>query len=412
MAASSVEPSAFLNLIAGAIDPDHFYENMLYLSGGAAVVPWLFVVFVAFRLGRESLDGIQGKAALFEAFASVNKTLLFYLIYAALGFTFFFALFGLANLFEGMGSQQMIHDELISFRGQVLKSEETAYDDFIVTLLKKVSWAGNLMSEGVLWTGYQGVSSIYVLFNQGIEMAFALGVGLTYFWGFIAIPTMTLKGELNLMKGWGLAIATLFIWAILEPVLLGFLWFMLQGGGDLVKAFGSGVSTAAMAGWYLLAIVTMVAIMLVRLFALGAAVKLASNEAPMSSLGTLVGAPTLLALNNVISRMQSMSSGFLNDSSPQVGGDRLRDSGAGLLNSSLGDVGRSAMRGMGDLSNRLRGGGEDAGGQAFEDLGQTDPDVEGAQPSTNPEQGDSMADGDDLQSSGRSDSDTRGGDNS
>ena len=199
---NSIEPNAFLSLLTNAINPDQFYENMTYLSGVAAITPWLFVVIMAWRLGRESMDGIIGKAALFEAFGSMQRSTLIFILYSSVGFTFFFALFGLVSLFEGMGSQQMIHNELLAFRQGLVTKEPEVYDDWILTLLKSVSWAGNLVSEGAMWTAYQGVSSIYVVFNQAIEMVFALGVGLTYVWGFIAIPTMAMKGELNLMKGW------------------------------------------------------------------------------------------------------------------------------------------------------------------------------------------------------------------
>ena len=43
---NSIEPNAFLSLLTNAINPDQFYENMTYLSGVAAITPWLFVVIM------------------------------------------------------------------------------------------------------------------------------------------------------------------------------------------------------------------------------------------------------------------------------------------------------------------------------------------------------------------------------
>src|SRR5690606_19003346 len=109
------------------------------------------------------------------------------------------------------------------------------YEGFMLTVLKGVAVTANFMSLPFWWLLYQGTSVIYVVFNQAYGVLFAIAVGLTYIWGYIAIPTQVLKGELNLTRGWGLALSALFIWAILEPVLLGFLWFMLNGAESLIK---------------------------------------------------------------------------------------------------------------------------------------------------------------------------------
>jgi hypothetical protein len=79
----------------------------------------------------------------------------------------------------------------------------------------------------------------------------------------------------------------------------------------------------------------------------------------------------MLAMNNVIQRLQQSSAGLLGDMSPSAGGDRLRDrvgsAVSGTLNASMGDLAKGAKGGMGDLADRFSRGGD--GGQNFEDLG-------------------------------------------
>lgn len=351
MDANVIEPNYLLSLMSGILDPKEFYENFALLSGIAAVGPWFYVLFIAMRFARESMDGITGQAALFKAFGSIKTSLLVFLGWSSIGFVVFELIFGLSELFEGWGSQQLIHKELLDAKTQMIKEQPEAYEDFMVTILKGVAFVPSLFSAGVWWTVYQGMSMIYVLFNQAYSVLFAIAVGLTYIWGFVAIPTQVLKGEMNLTRGWGLALFSLFIWAILEPILLGFLWFTLNGA-ELVLSVASGGKVTAVIGWYVYSIIMMAAVIAIKIFVIFAAHALAKNDSPMGSLGAIAAAPTMMMVNNLMSQVQKMGQGMMPDSA----GGRTRDRMANAMGADVRDMAGAAGRSLSRTGDTIKSG--------------------------------------------------------
>lgn len=351
MDATAIEPNFLISLMSGVLDPNELYKNFGILSGIAAVGPWFYVIFIAVRFARESLDGISGQASIFKALGSIKVSLLLFLAWSSIGFAVFELMFGFSVLFEGWGSQQLIHNELLDARAKMMKQQPEEYEGFMVMILKGVAASANFMSAGFWWLIYQGMSVIYVLFNQAYGVLFAVAVGLTYIWGFVAITTLVLKGELSLMRGWAMALFALFIWAILEPILLGFLWFMLNGAEALMGMAGGGKASAVV-GWYAYSTVLMVAVIAIKIFVIFASYSLAKNDSPIGALGGIAAAPTMMAINNLMNRVQQAGGGMM----PDADGTRTRDRWANSMGADVRDMAGSAGRSLSDAGGKLKGG--------------------------------------------------------
>jgi hypothetical protein len=213
--------NALTDMIVRTLDPSIVYEKMTYLATIAAIIPWLIVLFGAIRLAQEASGGLSGKAALAEAVGDASKTLLMILAYSGGGLLIFALIFVLANLFNNFGSTHLINQEMLHMR-EILMSDPDAQKAWYERVVMGIVDIANTPLSALMWLVWQFLSVAYIVLAKLIDVMFAIGVALTYAWGFIAIPTRAMKDEFNLVPGLSKTILTLAIWAILEPILLFF----------------------------------------------------------------------------------------------------------------------------------------------------------------------------------------------
>lgn len=314
--------------LINTLNPATVYEYFTYISGVAAVVPWLIVIFGSIRIAQEAAGTLSGKAALAEAMGDASKTLLVFLAYSSAGLLIFVLLFALAELFEGIGSSQLIHTQMVELR-RVLMADSEAQRDWFELVLGTVADVGNVFAAGLVWGIYQFLSVAYVSLSRLIDVMFAIGLVLTYAWGFIAIPTMTMKGDYNLVPGFSKTLLTFAIWLILEPLLLFFVWLLSLGAVDYLAAHYSGgvIHTTAITLWYLFSCVMMSLVLIMKIIAPFLAMYLARNDSMVGALGAAPAVLGTLVANQVISKLgNNMINNELGGMMPNDEGSRLRDS--------------------------------------------------------------------------------------
>lgn len=335
--------------LVNTLDPNIIYEHFTAIAGIAAVAPWLFVIYIAFRIAQESVDGLSGKAALAEAFGDVNKAVLMYIAYTAGGLLVFALLLTLGAVFQGVGSEQLIHIELVELR-TVLMADPEAQRAWYEQLLDVTTDVFSIGSAALLWGIYQFLSVAYIFLARLIDVIFALGIALTYAWGFIAIVTSTAKGHFNLMPGFSKTILTFGIWLILEPLLLFFVWLLSLGAVEWMGATQSGrdLGTAAMTMWYAFSCLMMILILLIKIIAPFLALYLARNDSMVGALGAGPAVMGTLVANQIISRLSEGMQNGVQDMMPSSEGTRTRD----RMAQGLGDVMNTPM---GQLSQGVKG---------------------------------------------------------
>lgn len=374
--------NAMTDMIVRTLDPAIVYENMTYVASIAAIIPWLIVLFGAIRLAQEASAGLSGKAALAEAMGDASKTLLMILAYSGGGLLIFALIFVLANLFNNFGSTHLINQEMLHMR-EILMADPDAQKAWYERVVMGVIDVANTPLAAVIWVLWQFLSVAYIVLAQLIDVMFAIGVALTYAWGFIAIPTRTMKDEFNLLPGFSKTILTLAIWAILEPILLFFVWLLSRGAVEYFAATysGSDIGTTAITIWYVFSCVLMALVLLIRLIAPFLALHLARNDSMVGALGAGPAAMGAMVANQVVRKLADHGSGGGGQSGdgrpgmmPTADGGRSRDrlaQGVGdLLHTPVGQL--FGGGGSNDLSSQVSGGGSvgssvsgnDSGGSA------------------------------------------------
>lgn len=330
----------FTGLLIHALDPVVIYKNMTYFSGTLALAPWLIVVFLAVRILQETTDLVSGKAALAKALGDVNKLVMLFLAYLSGGFIIFVFLFALGNMAKSFGSEQLVHSLMIELR-TVLTADSEANKDWIQNVLEVVADITNLPMAGAVWAIYQFVSIAYIAVSRLIDVLFAIGVVLTYAWGFIAIPTMLLKDSYNLTPGFAKTILALGIWLILEPILVFTVWLLMIGGAEFLATYygGTAIGTVSVMMWYIFAVVAMTMVLLMKIIAPFLALYLSRNDAMIGGLGAAPAALGAIVANQVVSVLKDNSmTRAAGGMAPTAGGDRTRDQIAGALNAPISEL--------------------------------------------------------------------------
>lgn len=372
--------NALTDMIVRTLDPSIVYEKMTYLATIAAIIPWLIVLFAAIRLAQEASAGLSGKAALAEAMGDASKTLLMILAYSGGGLLIFALIFVLADLFNNFGSTHLINQEMLHMR-EILMADPGAQKAWYERVVMGVIDIANTPLAALAWVLWQFLSVAYIVLARLIDVMFAIGVALTYAWGFIAIPTRAMKDEFNLLPGLSKTILTLAIWAILEPILLFFVWLLSRGAVEYFAATYSGndIGTTAITIWYVFSCVLMALVLLIRLIAPFLALYLARNDSMVGALGAGPAAVGAMVANQVVRKLADHGTGGGQPDGGRPGlmptgdGGRTRDRIAqgvsDLLHTPIGQM--FGGGGSNDLSSQVSGGGSLSGndGGGFDSYG-------------------------------------------
>ncbi len=360
-----------VGFITGAFDPKVIYENFAYLAGLASFMPWLLVLFFMVRFLRESSDALVGKAQLVDMILSMNKMVVFFAVYSVAGILLFSLVLALTHLFERFGSMSIIFDQLTTLKSNLF-TDDGAVKSFFQNVVEYAVDIVNLPNAAITFLIFKITSTSFLIVSQMLKVLYACGLALIYAWGFIAITTMMLKDDLNLIKGWKINIATLFVWPIVEAIFLGIWSLVVYSASAYIEMYysNSGFGAASITMYYLFSTAVLGGSMLIKIISPFIAVKLVSNE----SFGGTLGAGPAMVGAFAMQRVMQVATGAANPMgksdpdngkfgmAPNAQGTRKRDGvlrafsdtgnkSVGDVVRSVGNVAKSVKNGMGNITN-------------------------------------------------------------
>jgi len=348
----------FSDIIIFFVNSDSIYEAMAKLTGASALILWLLAIFMGVRIFQEGLKATSAKAAMAEAIMNLSKTVLMYLAYTSVGTFLFGFIFIINELFEYFGSINLIGKEIVDLREKLFISERD-YKTWVDGLYNYAARFGNIISAPSLWSAYQAVSLVYVFIVQLIDVLFAVAVSVLYVWGFVAIGTMSLSKPLDISAGWVMSVLTLFVWAMIEPILLGLIYIMIIPASEAILRIYSDVSIASISVWYLFTTLVLVIVMLFKILAPFIALILASNKSIGGLLGATAALPATVLMHQTLSRlgkeagrMNNLSSGIVPDVEGLPNSSAFAQNVGPVANAHISDVGKIIKQGLGNLSSK------------------------------------------------------------
>ena len=365
----AVQGNPFTRFIVNAMNPQFIYEGMALLSGIPTMFLWLVVLFGAVRLYQEGSGSITGRASIGEAVQSMGAMVTGYMVYFSSGFLIFSVMFAYFTLFERVGSVEYIHGNLLELRS-VLNTGTDPSKGWVTKALEAVADTPNVINFSWTWVVYQALSLVYVTSLQTINLLFALGVAFFWAFGFITIPTGALKDKFNLVNVWAISIFGLFMWGLIDIILMALVAGLSYSSSVWLEAnhagFGAGFTGVMI--WHVYAIIMMVLVVTVKLLAIWLAFQVTSSQSMVGSFAGAATAITMMMASKTIPNAPNKSPGAAGEGSnglfssfmPDASGERTRDGVAratetvgGALNANISDVGRAGSRAVGGLLNSI-----------------------------------------------------------
>ncbi len=328
-------------VLGAFLNPSNIYEVMAYLSTFAVTMIGLWLVFLVIRIYSESVKAMAGKADLLGAVVAALKTVQWILIYSTSGMFIFSMFYGMSESYTSIGSIEQVNQTLYELRASIKTSEEVAVSWYTM-VIEAVVDAGSLPLQAILYLLFHISSFFYQLINSAIDVLFAVSLTLIYGYGFIAIVSMQLPEKFQLIDGFIKNMISLFLWLIIEAILMVFALAMIYMGGQTVlsiyKDFGSGQTAITL--WYFGAILCMLFTVVLRVIAPFIAYFLSNNQSIVAA--TAAPAALLAAqMGAKITETLSQSSSKLTEGmKPDSEGDRMRDK---VMNN-ISDISHSTPR--------------------------------------------------------------------
>lgn len=322
------EAGPYIDVVKALLNPAPIYAAMGYFSGLASLIFFLFPLFAAVRIATEA-SKMGLRSSIGEAFGDFASTTVRFMMYSIGGFIMFLILFSLQGFFENLGGTESLEHSISDFRTRILASREQQ-EDWLYTVIKFASDAGNTLTAPLFLIIYQVISCIYIFVKHLMQVVFALLTVLTFAYGYIAILTQSLPKQLNLIPGFIKSFLTLAIWVVIEPMALGLINLLQKPGQDLlVSTYGGGLGSTAINAWFLYTSVLLTVCILVLVAVPFIARALAHGEAMGGPLAAGAAALTGLLMNEAIKRGGESASAYggatLGNMMPSMDGSRRRD---------------------------------------------------------------------------------------
>ncbi len=248
------EGTFIISWINALIVPTAIYQNIESIASGIFryITPVLLVIAIAVRTLEESLDATNTNGRWINAVRDM--------ILAGLAITVYFSAGNLINdffeslyrYFASFGSIGSVTNQVADMIDALEKStEDTGFANWGISGIYKT------LALGVYYLSLITVTSIIAF----LHIAHAIGYGLVFCWGLIALPMSITRG-LTLLKGWGLFLAFILVWPILESLAMGMLMQIFVDVGATATA-GSVGNTRVEQGSLLLAFTTLNIILIV-----------------------------------------------------------------------------------------------------------------------------------------------------
>lgn len=321
-----MEDGIISGIIRAIINPNFIYENMSFFTGLSTSGAFFIIFFITLRVLIESQNSISGKANFVEAFSASFKSLNWFFIYSASGLFIFGAAYSMSEFYSHIGTIDIVNRELYDLHADINITEKEAVSWYNIVFESLVD-AGSLPFTAIMYLLFNVMGFFYQLANALIDFMFAITLTLIYAYGFIAIPSAALSDDYSLVKGFIKNIIAIFLWLIIESILLIFAYIVVSvGGKDAMSSYNDfGHGFTAMTVWYFGASLTMVLIIILRVLAPFIAFFLSNNQAITSATGAPAALLAAKMGNEALNSMKQGEGSLGSSMMPNSEGDRLRD---------------------------------------------------------------------------------------
>ena len=199
--------------IGRLIVPTSIYDGVEVIARGifTFITPVLLIIAIATRSMEESLDLTNTSGRWINALrdmAILGAAITVYFAAGNMVNEFFSATY---SYFEKIGSVGSITNQLADTIEQLeAKTEDTG--TFSMLAVSVWNFAGTI----VYYSSLIAVTTLIAF----LHLAQALGYGLCFCWGLIAIP-MSITRNFRLLKGWAMFSAFILVWPVIESLTMG-----------------------------------------------------------------------------------------------------------------------------------------------------------------------------------------------
>jgi len=218
--------------ISRLIVPTSIYDGVEVIARGVFtfVTPVLLVIAIATRSLEESLDVTNSSGRWVNALrdmAILGAAITVYFAAGNMVNEFFSATY---SYFERIGSVGSITNQLADTIEQL---ESKTEDTGTLSYLAGSVW--NFAGTIVYYSSLIAVTTLIAF----LHLAQALGYGLCFCWGLIAIP-MSITRNFRLLKGWAMFSAFILVWPVVESLTMGLISSIFAEMGQTMSGSASG----------------------------------------------------------------------------------------------------------------------------------------------------------------------------
>ena len=212
--------------------PDAIYLTVEDIALGIFtwVTPVLLVIAIAIRVSEENLDVTNANSRWLVAGRDLFLIGLLIAVYFAAGNLINEFMNVLYRYFDGAGSIQSISAQM----GQMIEQLENRSAD--TGFFKwAISGLWNNLVFGAYYLTLIALTSVIAF----MHIAHAIGFGLVFCWGLIAVPISAAR-SFTLLKGWGWFCGFILAWPIVETLIMGLVAGLFTGFTDFAVVDASG----------------------------------------------------------------------------------------------------------------------------------------------------------------------------
>lgn len=225
------------SFIVGLIQPTIIYEQVGIIAKSVAmyISPILLVLAIAIRTTQVQLDSADSSGKWTTAFRDIflwGTVLGLYFVAGSMISQFFNSVYG---FFDSFGSIKTIAKQLGSIV-EVMNANEGDSAALSVITGSIYYWVGMI----IFYLSLVAVTTILAF----LHLAQALGFGLMFIYGLIAIP-LTITNNIKLLQGWAKFAGFILLWPIIESIGLGIVGAMFADTGLNMASGLSGTAAWA-----------------------------------------------------------------------------------------------------------------------------------------------------------------------
>lgn len=341
------------------------YDNVQTLSIWMLthITPVLVIIAMWVRLMETQLDGFSGQSR----YAAAVKDFLWYgfllSVYMALGTLISYAFNTFYGMFNEKGSFEVIFTQMQTFITDINQMDK---DDGGLggTALNLITAPATGISYFIYY-----ISLIIVVFLLVVmRLALAVGYGLVFVWGLVAIP-LSITSNFKLLRGWGIFAAGILLWPVIEAILIWFFSPVLTAGAQALVSGDAKTFMLEKAGVYLVYTVLNLLIAAIVIAAPLIAGVTAANNSAMNSLVMPFAGAAMAASAATIKATRQRLFGGMKDSAAAMGSAVGSSAMAKAASGKVESMARS-MAGMGPAPRPAAStvSGMSGGGQLAESL--------------------------------------------